>query len=104
MSLRMTDNFGLSKKTIESLNAIFVKYPEIKQVIIYGSRAKGTYRKGSDIDLTLKGDSIPFSLLLKIENEIEELLLPYKIDLSIYDKIDSTEVKEHICRVGKCFR
>jgi predicted nucleotidyltransferase len=99
----MTDNFGLNKRTIESLNAIFAKYPEIKQVVIYGSRAKGNYRKGSDIDLTLKGDGIPFSLLLKIENEIEELLLPYKIDLSIYDKIDSIDVKEHICRVGKIF-
>ena len=103
MNLLVENEFGLSDKTLDCLKSVFVKYPEIKEVIIYGSRAKGNYRVGSDIDLTLKGEGLTLSLLLKIENELDDLLLPYKIDLSIYDKIDSAAVKEHIDRVGAVF-
>lgn len=99
----MENEFGLSAKTVESLRSVFAKYTEIREVILYGSRAKGNYRAGSDIDLTLKGEGLALSLLLKIENELDDLLLPYKIDLSLYDKIDSEGVKEHIDRAGKTF-
>ncbi|MCW0484384.1 nucleotidyltransferase domain-containing protein [Gaoshiqia sediminis] len=47
--------FGLSETTISLLCSVFENYPEIEEVIIYGSRAKGNYREGSDIDITLKG-------------------------------------------------
>jgi uncharacterized protein len=81
------NKFGLPQKNIKSLNHIFSQYPLIKEVIIYGSRAKGNFRDGSDIDLTLKGERLNMSDLLRIENQIEELLLPYKIDLSLYHQI-----------------
>lgn len=98
------NKFGLSQKTIDSLNQVFSQFPQVEQVILYGSRAKGNYRDGSDIDLTLKGENLNLNDLLKIENLIEELLLPYKIDLSLYQQIENPEFVEHIDRVGVSFR
>jgi len=93
-------NTGLPQKTIQSLIEVFAKHPKIDEVILYGSRAKGNYREGSDIDLTLKGLKLNLANLLKIENEIDDLLLPYKVDLSIYHKLENPDFIEHIDRVG----
>jgi len=71
--------------------------------LITGSRAKGNYRKGSDIDLSLVAPTVGVSDLLKIENEIEELLLPYKVDLSLFHLIENKELVDHIKRIGKKF-
>lgn len=91
--------FGLNEKTIQQINSVFGSFPEINKVILYGSRAKGNYRINSDIDLTIIGE-ISFSQLLKIELLLDDLLLPYKIDLSNYKNIDNPELKNHINRVG----
>jgi len=96
--------FGLDNKTIESLNTIFAEYPQIEKVIIYGSRAKGNYKDGSDIDLVVVAPNVTVQDLLKIENEIEELMLPYKIDLSLFHLIDNPKMKDHINRIGKVFK
>ncbi|MDN4165180.1 nucleotidyltransferase domain-containing protein [Cytophagales bacterium LB-30] len=80
---------------------VFEKYPQIECAILYGSRAKGNYRPNSDIDLTLKGEHLDLSLLIKIENELDDLLLPYKMDLSIHHQIKNQELIEHIDRVGR---
>ncbi len=95
--------FGLTLDVVTQIQEVFKRYPEIKQVIIYGSRAKGTYRTGSDIDLTLKGEAVSLQMLLKIENELDDLLLPYKFDVSIYEDINDPDLLEHIDRVGKVF-
>lgn len=95
--------FGLKQVTIEKICGVFSAHPEIEQVIIYGSRAKGNYRDGSDIDLTIKGEGVSLSQLLKIENELDDLLLPYKIDLSLLHKIDDPDLLDHIRRVGVVF-
>lgn len=63
----------------------------------------GNYRNGSDIDLVLEGTEINLSLLSRIETELDDLLLPYKIDLAIHHKIENPELLEHIQRVGVCF-
>lgn len=70
---------------------------------IYGSRAKGNYKNGSDIDLTLKGNHLNLSLLNQIANELDDLMLPYTFDLSIYSHISNEALIEHIDRVGKLF-
>ena len=98
--MKQLNTFGLSLETTKSLKDIFSKYPEIHQVILYGSRAKGNYKKGSDIDLSIVAPSMTFSQLLKIENLIDDLMLPYKIDLSLYHHIDNPELIDHIERVG----
>lgn len=95
--------FGLSSETIRAINGVFKKMPQIQQVLIYGSRAKGNYKHGSDIDLTIKGSNLKTTDLLKIENDIEELMLPYKLDLSLYEQIENPDLKEHIERVGQLF-
>ena len=94
--------YGLSDKTLSTLDSILRKYPGIKECIIYGSRAKGNYRNGSDIDLSLKaGDNFDFTDLLRIASDFDDSDIPYLVDISIYDDISNTELKAHIDRIGK---
>ena len=95
--------FGLKQKHIEKINSIIVKYPEVQKVILYGSRAKGNYKNGSDIDLTMVGTSLELTTQFRIENELDDLLLPYGIDLSILSQISNPDLVDHINRVGKIF-
>lgn len=95
--------FGLSIETIQRIKNVFKMHPEVERVILYGSRALGTYRNGSDIDLTLKGDKLNFHLLSKIDHEIDDLLMPYKCDLSIFSDIQNQALLDHIKRVGITF-
>ncbi|MFH1213494.1 MAG: nucleotidyltransferase domain-containing protein [Candidatus Neomarinimicrobiota bacterium] len=100
----MTSRFGLKESVIQSICAVFAHYPQIDNAILYGSRAKGTYKNGSDIDLTLQGEAdLTMDVLYKIMDELDELLLPYTFDLSIYQKISDPDVIEHIRRVGIVF-
>lgn len=92
--------FGLSPETLKKLNSVFAQHNVIDSVVIYGSRAKGNYRVGSDIDLTIKGGEISFAEFMQIENQIDDLLLPYTVDLSQYKQIGNPELIEHINRVG----
>lgn len=93
--------YGLSDATIQKICATLRRYPQVEQAILYGSRAKGNYKNGSDIDLTLCGSSdLALHLLYKILNDLDDLLLPYTIDLSIYDQIEDPDLIEHIQRVG----
>jgi predicted nucleotidyltransferase len=93
-------SFGLSPKTLEKLNSVFAQHSTIYFVLIYGSRAKGNYRTGSDIDLTIKGSEIPFAELMQIEDQIDDLMLPYTVDLSQYNQLENANLIAHIDRVG----
>ena len=94
------DLYGLPINTIRKIQNVFSNYLDIHRVCLYGSRAKGNYHAGSDIDLTIMDDSFNSSRLLKIETELDDLLLPYKIDLSIFCKIENQDLIDHIQRVG----
>lgn len=91
---------GLAEGTITRINAVFAGVPEIDQVTLYGSRAKGSYRNGSDIDLAIRGEALDHAQLLQIETELDDLLLPYTIDLCLLHRIDNQELLDHIRRVG----
>lgn len=91
---------GLNEKTIESIKAVLAGHPAVEKGVLYGSRAKGNFKPGSDIDLTLYGDSLTSSELGTIAEELDDLLLPYQIDLSIFTKISNLDLQEHINRVG----
>ncbi len=95
--------FGLKTATISAIQEVLAQYPALKKAILYGSRAKGNYRPGSDIDLTLEGEDLDLSILHKIENDIDELMLPYKMDVSLEKHIKNTDLLEHIKRVGMTF-
>ncbi len=96
-------NFGLKETYIKKINNVFTSFPEVEEVILYGSRAKGNYRKGADIDLTMIGKKIDFKLFNKISGQLDDLLLPYQIDLSLFRSIENQDLIEHINRVGKSF-
>ena len=100
----MPDTFGLSIDTINKLCTVFSKYSEIEEAIIYGSRAKGNYKNGSDIDLTLIGSSdLNLTTLGKIMTGIDDLLLPYTEDLFLYNYLNDPDILDHIRRAGKIF-
>ncbi|MCF7203589.1 nucleotidyltransferase domain-containing protein [Pseudomonas oligotrophica] len=95
------DNTGLKEADLQAIRDTLQRFPGICEAILYGSRAKGDFRPGSDIDLTLKGDHLSHQDLLDIELELDDLLLPYKIDLSLHQHIDNPQLLDHIARVGK---
>lgn len=95
--------FGLPDQTMFLIKQVFARYPTIKKVIIYGSRAKGNYRQGSDIDLTLLGSALDSSVLSRILVDLDELNTPYLMDVSIFEQIESQDLIEHIQRVGQVF-
>lgn len=106
----MKNKFGLKPETINKIQAVLSAFPEIEEALIYGSRAKGNYKNGSDIDLSLKtlkhfekqSSNSPLSLT-KISLALDELDLPYTFDLSFYENINNADLVTHIDRVGVCF-
>lgn len=96
-------NTGLSDETHKNIHRILEHYPAISKVVIFGSRAKGTHNKGSDIDLCLFAQNIDNTVLTALENELDDLLLPYEIDLCLFDQIRNPALKDHIQRVGLIF-
>lgn len=94
--------YGLSETIIEKLLLVFTLTSEVEEAILFGSRAKGTYKEGSDIDIALKGQEINLILLRKIELDIDNFYLPYKVDLVIFSNIEEALLTDHINRVGIC--
>jgi len=94
--------YGLSERTLKTLDSIFRKYSGIKEVILYGSRAKGNYRASSDIDITIKTTSVfCWNDLLRISGDFEDSDMPYFVHVSIYDTLKNSDLTDHIDRVGK---
>jgi len=96
----MNQKFGLSETDIFKIRSVLKKYTKIKQAIIYGSRAMGNHKSGSDIDLALLAPQMTITELFEIGNELDELQLPYKIDLCLFHKIENQNLVKHIARVG----
>jgi len=94
--------YGLSVETLEGMITAFVNIPTIEKVMLYGSRAKGNYRNGSDIDITLMGECLTLDNSVYLLMDIfEESSLPYSFDISIFKDIENKELVGHIERVGK---
>lgn len=96
-------NSGLTEKAVAQIHAVLAKHPEVEKATLYGSRAKGNYRPGSDVDLTLLGDGVTQTILGQIQTELEDGLLPYRFDLSVFSQITHADILEHIQRVGVIF-
>ena len=93
--------FGIPDESLDNLLKAISRETRVKGIVLYGSRAKGTFRNGSDIDLCLDASELDYPTLMRIENELDDLLLPWKIDLAIRQRIDNAELLSHIERVGK---
>ena len=93
--------YGLDDNIFNQIGEIFGKYQDIEKVILFGSRAKGSYKKGSDIDIAIVSKSMDLKTLHDIENEIDEMMMPYIFDIKIYHNIKNSNLLEHINRIGK---
>jgi len=95
--------FGLEEKTIEKINQVLANHSQVEQVILFGSRAMGNFKNGSDIDLAIKGLELNLKIINEISDEIDDLLLPYSFDLINFSHINNSELLNHINRVGMTF-
>lgn len=95
--------FGLTAAVIRMIHNVFAHYPSVTEVLVYGSRAKGDYKPGSDIDLSIMDAGVSSTQLMQIEIEFDDLPTLYSIDLSLFRQIDNPALTEHILRVGKVF-
>ncbi|MEX1270457.1 MAG: nucleotidyltransferase domain-containing protein [Balneolaceae bacterium] len=97
------NRFGLTGRDMKAIQTIFESYPEVKTVYVFGSRAKGNYRTGSDVDLAIMNEGISIKRLSRLRSDFEESSLPYKIDLVDFTHIEKQEFIDHINRVGVPF-
>lgn len=93
-------NHGLSTTTLEKVRAVLERFPEVERAVLFGSRAKGTYKSGSDIDLSLEGAALEWRVVGRLYDALDDLLLPFKFSLIVHDKALDSEVAAHIARVG----
>jgi predicted nucleotidyltransferase len=91
---------GIADEHWQKILSVFRKHPSITEVILYGSRAKGNFRNGSDIDIAIKGDCIEDRQLTQISMDYEDLYLPWKMDVTVYATLSNPDLKNHIDRVG----
>lgn len=100
----MSRRFGLKEEAIAQINGVFARHPGVKRAVIYGSRARGDYRNGSDVDIVLLGDKdLDDRTLFSIITELDNLPLPYTFDISIYPALSSAELRAAIERDGVLF-
>ena len=93
-------NHGIPEKSVAEIRSVLATFPTVDKAVLYGSRAKGDFKRGSDIDLTLLGEGLDDRLLAQVDWALDDLLLPYKIDLSLHSQIHHAGLVEHIRRVG----
>jgi predicted nucleotidyltransferase len=96
----MSAAHGLAEETVEKIQAVLAGFPQVEKAVVYGSRAKGNFKPGSDIDLTLFGDGLTDKVTSRIYWALDDLLLPYKIDLSLFSRLRHPRLLDHIRRVG----
>lgn len=97
----MQELYGLRTDIIDKIVETIKKNLKIQKIILFGSRAKDTYKKGSDIDISIVSEDLSLKELNHIKVMLDDLMLPYKIDLLDYGRISNNDLKEHINRVGK---
>lgn len=98
------ENFGISPKSFALIVEVLKRYNEVESAIIFGSRAKGNFQNGSDIDIALVGKNVTSEIVFDITSILNERIpIPYRVDVVNYNSITSNELKEHIDKVGKEF-
>jgi uncharacterized protein len=104
MSQMNNNHFGLQPHDIKTILAILRQHPEVAEAIMFGSRAKGNYKRGSDVDIALKGSRLTHRTVATIGDTLnEETIMPYHFDLLNHDTISNPDLLAHIERVGICF-
>jgi predicted nucleotidyltransferase len=96
----MNAKHGLADKTVAQVVGVLAGFPEIKKAVLFGSRAKGTHKRGSDIDLALIGDNLNWRTVGRIDSALDDLPVPHRFSLVRFGKRTDPEVAAHIRRVG----
>lgn len=97
----MKNSFGLLDTDMEAIAAVLSQEPKVEQAFIFGSRAKGNFRNGSDVDLALKGEELDFNTISRISYQLnEETTMPYQFDVLNYHTIKEPALIKHIDRAG----
>ena len=93
--------FGLQQRDIDYINQALQKYPVITKAVIFGSKAMENQKKGSDIDIAIKGKAISHHIIRGISSMLQdELPIPFFFDIIHYETITSSSLLDHINRVG----
>ena len=95
----MTDRAGLSRRETDLICGVLCRHPEITAAMLYGSRAKGTHRPESDVDLAIQGD-VDQLRAESIAAEMDDLPLPYRFDVQAYATIQSAALRDNIKHTG----
>jgi predicted nucleotidyltransferase len=95
--------FGLAPSVLARLRAELARTAHLQRALIFGSRAKGNYRRGSDIDIALFGPELTNAEVADLDRRIDDLLLPYQVDICLVDTLENPALLEHIQRVGQPF-
>lgn len=95
--------FGLSSAVISYLHGVFAKYPEIESVLIFGSRAKDTFKEGSDIDLAVIAPAMDNHQFNQLWGELDELPLVFKMDVLHWNQLSNEPLKQKIAHEGRQF-
>lgn len=98
----MNNNFGIYEKSYTLIIDAIAEYPQIEKAIIFGSRAMGNYKKGSDIDIAIFGTEINYKITTSLVGKFnEQLPIPYFVEVVNFNTIDNDELKRHILNEGK---
>lgn len=93
--------YGLSDAQFEEIVQILASYPQIEAAVLFGSRALGTFKEASDVDIALKGERVNAALAATLKDHLEEeTYLPFFFDFIAYPTITNAALKEHIDRKG----
>lgn len=96
----MNAKHGLTDKTVAQIVGVLAGFPQVERAMLFGSRAKGTHKRGSDIDLALLGGDLDWQALGRVESALDDLPLPYRFSLVILGPRTDPAVAAHIRRVG----
>ena len=94
---------GLSESAVQRIRDVFRGCPRVERVLLYGSRAEGTFKPGSDIDLSLVGEELGFPDLARLDGELDDLLLPQKFDLNLFHSLEPGAFRERVIQRSVVF-
>lgn len=93
--------FGLSSDIINTLEGVFSQYPEIERVLIFGSRANGNFKDGSDIDLAILAPTLSDSRFAQLWNQLDELPIVFKMDILHWDRLANQHLRTKVLDEGR---
>jgi predicted nucleotidyltransferase len=102
--MKHINKYGLNERDMQTITDILSRYIHVKKALLFGSRAKGMFHSGSDIDIAIVDENIDYQTIRKIKSDFSDSSLPYNVDLVNFSSLTNSSLKEHILRVGQPVR